>query len=149
MITHNSKYVHFWELQRKSSKKEIQILKSVAVAVSVAKRRKNCRHTKEVSRYFRIIKLNLVISGSCNKTFHGDSNTEACCLGQFCCKIARMKHANLGISGSYKQQFLKVIQILRPVAESVAKMLRGRGREDCRHTQVLLDILMRTDSSSN
>ena len=44
---------------------------------------------------------------------------------------------------------LKKIQILRPVAESVAKMLRGRGREDGRHTQVLLDILMRTDSSSN
>ena len=53
------------------------------------------------------------------------------------------------ISKSCNEQFLKEIQILRPVAESVAKMLRGRGREDCRHTQVLLDILMRTDSSSN
>ena len=83
------------------------------------------------------------------KNYQEGSNTEACCRGQFCCKNARTRHTNSGISGSYKEQFLKKIQILRPVAESVAKMLGGRGREDCRHTQVLLDILMRTDSSSN
>ena len=68
-----------------------------------------------------------------------DSNTEACCRG--CCKNASQRTRPQGRPALYRflmitcghfwelqRKVLKRIQILRPVAESVAKMLGGRGR---------------------
>ena len=111
--------------------------------------RKDCRHTQEVSHYFSFFKLNLVISESYKwKILKEIQILRPVVLANSVAKMPGLGtqiRAFLGI----KEQFQKKIQILRPVAESVAKMLRGRGREDGRHTQVLLDILMRTDSSSN